>query len=34
MTQGGASMVSGMLDYLGTRSRMLLAAGMGEGEYD
>lgn len=34
MTQGGASMVSGMLDYMGRRSRMQVQAGMGEGEYD
>ena len=33
-TEGGASMLSGMLDYMGKRTRLQLAAGMGEGEYD
>ncbi len=34
MTEGGASMVSGILDYMGWRTRMQFASDMGEGEYD
>lgn len=34
MTQGGASMLTGMLDYMGRRTRMQVDTGMGEGEYD